>query len=112
MIERCIHEDVCKFKQEGPDEVCGIQEVCKFCTDAEGEPRKRRKAKDDDDGIGSPKIGEKVYKRARKRMEYLRKTGKLDENQLKALEGTKGKHYKSLTQEQVQQIIEMEKAIP
>jgi len=112
MSERCIHQDVCEFKQEGPEGVCGLRKICKHYPeeDEDGIPRKpsRKKVRIDE---GDTLTSEAVFKRAKKKLENLRDTGNLDENQVKALDGVKGKHFKTLTEPQKAQIVEMSDSI-
>ena len=67
----------------------------------------------DDDIDAIPESGEgvteKEFKKANARINYLRFSKKLDENQLAALKPMKGKHFKTLTEAQRQQIVTMAK---
>ena len=110
MIKQCIHQDVCEFKQ-GPEGECGLIEICKYRPEDEGEaPKKRGRAKARlDEGDDEPKISEAVFKRAKKKLEH--DIGKLDENQIAALNSTKGKHFKTMTEVQKAQIVEMAETI-
>jgi hypothetical protein len=113
VIERCIHQDVCEFKQEGPEGVCGLRKICKHYPeddeDVSSKPTKK-KVRIDEDG-NEPKISEAVFKRAKKKLDNIRDTGNLDENQVKAMDEVKGKHFKTLTEPQKAQIVEMADSI-
>ena len=113
MIERCMHQDVCEFKQEGPEGECGLIKICKYYAEEEAEaPKRRGRAKVRlDEGDDEPKTSEAVFKRAKKKLEYLHKAGKLDENQIAALDSIKGTHFRTLTEPQKAQIVEMAETI-
>ena len=117
---KCIYDEVCKHKRGEEDEECSITQLCKFYGDpaigggSTEKPKRhyKKRAKpelNDDDTIDEPKITEKQFKKARAKLDRLQRAGKLDENQVKALESYKGKHYTTLTDVQREQIVSMAK---
>lgn len=101
----CLRKDICKFYAEGDKAIGGGS-----AEKPKRHYKRRAKPDSDDDGdITESAITEKQFKKARKKLDRLERLGKLDENQIKALESYKGKHYKTLTDVQRQQIVSMAK---
>lgn len=123
----CIYDEVCKHKRGEEGEDCAISSLCKFYDDpaigggSTDKPKrsykKRVKVKDETDSpdddtsddIGETKITEKAFKKARAKLDRMQRAGKLDENQARALESYKGKHFSTLEEPQKQQIVNMAK---
>lgn len=127
-MEKCIHEEVCRYKTEEAGQRCGNTEICKHCDDGScgvvvkkhhkagvwhPKAHKAHKAEDpnDDEGTGEEGISEKEFKRAKKQVEYFMKSGKLTDNQQLALDTIKGKHFKNLPEVQRKQMLDIAKDV-
>jgi hypothetical protein len=126
-MEECIHEVVCRHKGEGEEERCSSAAICKFYDNgsfgpAEGKTAHRKKRRcnpmartvtgplkdaPEGDDEKEPKISKKELMRAYGIVKRRMKEGRLTENQALAMKALKGKHFKSMTEEQKQQIIDI-----
>lgn len=111
--ESCVHQKLCKYFQDDELADCGIRDVCKHYTESclssgvsiDGSRIEPKAPK------GSKTKGNKaddILKTFRKAKIFISLNEKrLNENQALAYKSVKGKHYSSLSESQVQQVIEI-----
>lgn len=105
----CVYESICKLlKYDG--ENCANETICRFFSEilTTSDVPKKKNTDDDDDIVESGPTKKEVIK-ARAKIGRLH--GRLDENQIKAVESLEGKHFSALTVVQRQQIIDIAKAL-
>lgn len=94
----CLREDICKFYEE-------------VVTDGPAKQKrkyKKRAGKSDEDIDSIPEsngVTEKQFKKARKKIANAQQNHKLSENQELALKGLKGLRYKTMTEAQREQVV-------
>ena len=115
-MSRCIHQEVCAHKTE--DESCLNVDICKFFSGgakkdvAVVSAKKKytprvKKILNEFTAKHHGDVSREDFDKAKKRIQNCKSKGTLTDNQIAALESLEGKHFKTLTEPQRQQVIDI-----